>query len=47
MNVLSTGGVAMYDLKSGATAGGAGAGVNELWVTVGHATLPDGVVMKA
>ena len=33
-------------LKSGATAAAAGAATDELWVTSGHATLPDGVVMK-
>jgi len=32
-------------LKSGATQVAAGAGANELWVTSGHDTLPDNVVM--
>lgn len=39
--------VTMPGIPTGATAGGAGAGTNELWVTSGHATLPDGVVMRA
>ena len=32
-------------VKSGATQVAASAGVNELWRTASHATLPDGVVM--
>ena len=32
-------------MKSGATQVASGAGANELWYTVGHATLPDNVVM--
>jgi hypothetical protein len=45
MSIASDGGVFMNNLKSGATAVAAGAGTNELWVTSGHATLPDNVVM--
>ena len=33
------------NIKSGATQGGAGASVSEIWRTSGHATLPDGVLM--
>jgi len=40
-------GVLMPNLKSGATSAAAGAATGELWVTSGHATLPDGVVMQA
>ena len=47
VRVQADGGVLMYNLKSGATAGAAGASTDELWVTNGHATLPNGVVMKA
>jgi len=36
----------MSGLPSGATAAAAGAATDELWTTVSHATLPDGVVMK-
>jgi len=43
----SDGGVIMGGLKSGATAGGAGAASGELWITSSHATLPDGVCMIA
>ena len=32
-------------LKSGATQVAAGAATNELWFTISHATLPDGVLM--
>ncbi len=32
-------------IKTGATQGAAGAAVNELWATDGHATLPDNVVL--
>jgi len=32
--------------KEGATQVASGAVAGELWSTVGHATLPDGVVMK-
>ena len=39
------GGVLMGDLKSGATQGGAGAVADELWTTLGHATLLDNIVM--
>lgn len=35
-----------YGLPSGATQVAAGAGTGELWVTSGHASLPDGVVMQ-
>lgn len=47
LRVAPDGGIFMFALKSGATAGGAGAATDELWVTVGHATLPDGVIMLA
>lgn len=36
---------ALSGLKTGATQVGAGAVVNELWVTASHASLPDGVIM--
>lgn len=39
------GGVFMYNLKSGATQGGAGAAAGEMWTTSSHATLPDNVIM--
>lgn len=45
MEIGEDGGVVLKNLKSGATAGAAGAGTNELWVTASHATLPDNVVM--
>ena len=45
LEVLEDGGITMKNLKSGATAGAAGAATNELWVTASHATLPDNVVM--
>jgi hypothetical protein len=35
------------NLPSGATAAAAGASSGQFWVTSGHATLPDGVVMRA
>jgi len=41
-----TANVFMSGLKSGATKATSGAGTDELWVTVSHATLPDGVVMR-
>ena len=37
--------VFIYNLKSGSDQAGAGAIVDELWQTQGHATLPDGVLM--
>ncbi len=43
--LVGTGGVMIRSMKSGATVGAAGAGTDELWFTVGHATLPDRVVM--
>jgi hypothetical protein len=43
--ILSTpSGLFCEGLKSGATQVAAGAATNELWVTSGHATLPDGVL---
>jgi hypothetical protein len=45
MRIDEDGGVYMYNLKSGATQGGAGAVADELWITSSHATLPDNVVM--
>jgi len=45
LTLLTDGGISMLFLKSGATQGGAGAAADELWVTSGHATLPDNVVM--
>lgn len=38
--------VSMSGLPEGATQAAAGANANELWVTNGHASLPDGVVMR-
>ena len=38
--------VALEVTKEGATQAAAGAVAGELWSTVGHASLPDGVVMK-
>ncbi len=38
--------VTMEVTKEGATQVAAGAAVGELWSTIGHASLPDGVVMK-
>ena len=38
-------GVFLFNLKSGATQGAADATVSELWVTDGHATLPDNVLL--
>lgn len=35
----------LTSVPSGATQAAAGAGANELWVTSGHATLPDNVLM--
>ncbi len=43
--LLGAGGVMIRNMKSGATAALAGAGVDELWFTLLHATLPDRVVM--
>lgn len=43
--IIKDGGIFMLNLKSGATQVGAGAAVDELWVTSSHATLPDGVIM--
>ena len=34
------------NMKSGATQAAAGATEDELWSTLGHSTLPDGVVMR-
>jgi hypothetical protein len=45
--VKDDGGVHVPLLKFGATAIAAGAVAGELWLTSGHATLPDGVVMRA
>ena len=45
MKVAEDGGIYDYNLKSGATQVAAGAAANERWVTNGHATLPDNVVM--
>ena len=45
VEIVSDGGVYMYYLPTGATQAAAGAGTDELWVTNGHATLPDNVVM--
>ena len=39
------GGVEMPRLKNGATQVAAGASADELWITNGHATLPDNVIM--
>jgi len=44
LTIENDGGVFMHTLKSGATAAGAGASSKELWITSGHATLPDGVL---
>lgn len=35
----------IHTVKSGATQGGAGAAIHEIWKTSGHATLPDNVLM--
>ena len=35
----------IYNLKSGATQADADAKENERWYTLGHATLPDGILM--
>jgi hypothetical protein len=43
--IETDGGVYMRQLKSGATQAAAGAAALELWVTNGHASLPNGVVM--
>lgn len=43
--VLQDGGILMYNLKSGATQGAAGATANELWITSGHATQEDNTIM--
>ncbi len=43
--LLGAGGVMIRNMKSGATAALAGAGVDELWFTVGHAVNPDRTVM--
>lgn len=46
MRIVGTDGeIYMYSLSSGATQAAAGAAANELWVTSGHASLPDNVVM--
>ena len=45
MRIDNSGGVFMYNLKSGTNQATAGAALNELWRTSGHATLPDNVVM--
>jgi hypothetical protein len=46
MTITASGGINMDDLPSGATQVAAGAAADELWVTSGHATLPDNVVMR-
>ena len=35
----------LTSIKSGSTQANAGAGANEVWKTLGHATLPDNVLM--
>ena len=45
-SITITGRYQINGLKSGATQAAAGAILDELWVTAGHGTLPDGVVMK-
>lgn len=37
--------ISITNIKSGATQGAAGAATGEVWLTNGHATLPDGVLM--
>jgi len=44
-SIASDGGLYGYNLKEGTTQANAGASESEFWVTSGHATLPDGVVM--
>lgn len=43
--LLGDGSAYFYQLPTGSTQANAGAGVDELWVTSGHATLPNNVVM--
>jgi hypothetical protein len=47
LRLQNDGDIMMATIPTGATAGGAGAASNELWVTSSHASLPDGVVMRA
>lgn len=47
IKLQTDGDVMMATIPTGATAAAAGAAANELWVTSSHATLPDGVVMRA
>lgn len=44
--IEADGGIHTYNLKSGSDMSDAGADSTELWYTSGHASLPDGVVMK-
>jgi len=45
IRLQTTNGLKITNLKSGATQGAAGAAANELWITSGHASLPDRVIM--
>ncbi len=44
-NLIVGGNTFLNTVKAGATQGGAGAAINEVWKTLSHATLPDNVMM--